>query len=89
MIVRCDNPKKKLLFQRLPVKEDVTLVGDKHKEVNRLRNGYITQILAKVVVDEIVKTGGKKCSISEWIIYKEFFKVSSFKKVIENLFDLK
>ena len=42
-----------LLFQHLPVKEKV-----KNVEVNRLRNGYIIDILIYVDIQEIVKMGG-------------------------------
>ena len=43
-----------LRFQHLPVKEEV-----KNKDVNRVRNGYIIDILTSVDIQEIVKIGGK------------------------------
>ena len=52
------NPKNSK-FQHIPVKEDVILVGGTHKDVNRLRNGYITEVFKNVAFDEIVKLCGK------------------------------
>ena len=47
------NPKN-LIVQHLPVKEKVNKI-----EINRMRKGYITQILTSVDIQEIVKIGGK------------------------------
>ena len=47
------NPKN-LIVQHLPVKEKEEKI-----EINRLRNGYITQVLTSVDIQEIVKIGGK------------------------------
>ena len=44
--------------------------GKRFKDVNRLRNGYITQVLS-VDIDEIVKMGGKMCNIYEGAINEE------------------
>ena len=73
-----------LLFQHLPVKEKVKKV-----EVNRMRNGYIIDTLTSVDIQEIVKKGGKVIEIFEGVIYRENFKVSPFRKVIEKLFALR
>ena len=53
--------------------------GKRYKDVNRLRNGYITQVLTNVDIDEIVEMDGKICNLYEGIIYEEHFKVSPFK----------
>ena len=53
-----------------------------------MRNGYIIDTLTSVDIQEIVKIGGKVNEISEGVIYRENFKVSRFKKVIDKLFDL-
>ena len=73
-----------LIFQHLPVKEKVQKV-----EVNRMRNGYIIDILSSVDIQEIVKIGGKVIEIYEGVIYRENFKISPFIKVIEKLFALR
>ena len=70
-----------LIFQHLPVKEKVKKI-----EVNRMRNGYIIDTLTSVDICEIVKIGGKVVEIYEGVIYRENFKVSPFRKVIEKLF---
>ena len=73
-----------LIFQHLPVKEKVKKV-----EVNRMRNGYIIDTLTSVDTQEIVKIGGKVVRIYEGVLYRENFKLSPFKKVIEKLFVLR
>ena len=73
-----------LIFQHLPVKEKVEKI-----EVNRMRNGYIIDTLTSVDIQEIVKIGGKVVEIYEGVIYRENFKVSPFRKVIEKLFALR
>ena len=49
------------MFQHLPVNEEVISDGKIYKNVNRLQNGYITQVLANVHIDEIVKMAGQLC----------------------------
>ena len=73
-----------LIFQHLPVKEKVKKI-----EVNRMRNGNIIDTLTSVDIQEIVKIGGKVVEIYEGVIYRENFKVSPFRKVIEKLFALR
>ena len=75
---------KNLIVQHLPVKEKVNKI-----EVNRMRNGYITQILTSVDIQEIVRIGGKVIEIYEGIIYKKNFKVSHFRRVFEKLSKLR
>ena len=77
------NPKN-LIVQHLPVKEK-----EKKIEINRMRNGYIVQTLTSVDIQEIIKIGGKMIEIYEGVIYRETFKVSPFKKVIDKLFELR
>ena len=67
-----------LIFQHVPVKEKV-----KKMEVNRMRNGFIIDTLTSVDIQEIVKIGGKVVEIYEGVIYRENFKISPFRKVIE------
>ena len=73
-----------LIFQHLLVKEKVENV-----EVNRMTKGYIIDNLTSVDNCEIVKIGGKVIEIYEVVIYRENFKISSFRKVIERLFALR
>ena len=54
-----------------------------------MRNGYIIGTLTSVDIQEIVKIGGKVIEIYEGVIYKENFKVSPFRKVIDKLFALR
>ena len=77
------NPKK-LIVQLLPIKEK-----EKKIEVNRMRNGYITQVLTCVDIREIVKIRGRVVAIYEGVIYKENFKINPFEKVITKLFALR
>ena len=77
------NPKN-LTVQHLPIKEK-----EKKIEINRMRNGYIIDTLTSVDIQEIVKIGGKVMEIYEGVIYKENFKVSPFRKVIDILFKLR
>ena len=72
-----------LLFQHLAVKEKVNKI-----EVNRMRNGYMTDTLTSVDIQEIVKIGGKVVELYEGVIYRENFKISPFIKVFEKLFAL-
>ena len=77
------NPKS-LILQHLPVKEK-----EKKIEINRIRNGYITQVLTSVDIQEIVKIGGRVIEIYEGVIYRENFKINPFEKVITKLFALR
>ena len=54
-----------------------------------MRNGYIIDTLTSVDIQEIVKIGGKVVEIYEGVIYRENFKVSPFRKVIDILFKLR
>ena len=58
-------------------------------EINRLRNGYITQVLTSVDIQEIVKIGGRVIEIYEGVVYRENFEINPFEKVIDNLFALR
>ena len=54
-----------------------------------MRNGYIEDTLTSVDIQEIVKIGGKVFEIYEGVIYRENFKVSPLRKVIDKLFELR
>ena len=73
-----------LIFLHLPIREKVKKI-----EVNRMRNGFIIDTLTSVDIQEIVEIGGEVIEIYEGVVYRENFKVSPFRKVIENLFALR
>ena len=73
-----------LILQHLPIKEKVNKI-----EINGMRNGYIIDTLTSVDIQEIVKIGGKVIEIYEGVIYRENFKVSPFRKIINKLFALR
>ena len=77
------NPRD-LIFQHLPVKEKVKII-----EVNRMRSGSIINTLTSVDIQEIVKIGGRVTEIYDGVIYRENFKITPFRKVIEKLFALR
>ena len=54
-----------------------------------MRIGYFVDVLTSVDIQEIVKIGGKVIEIYERVFYRENFKVSPFKKVIDKLFELR
>ena len=82
LTIKFYNPPN-LKFQHLPVKEKVNKI-----EVNRMRNGFIIDTLTSVDICEIVKIEGEAIEIYEGVIYRENFKISPFRKVIEKLFAL-
>ena len=51
-----------------------------------MRNGYIIDTSTSVDICEIVKIDGKVVQIYEGVIYRENFKISPFRKIIEKLF---
>ena len=68
----------------MPVKEKV-----KQLEVFRIRNGYFIDTLTSFDICKIVKMGGRVIEVYEGVIYRENFKISPFRKVIEKLFTLR
>ena len=77
------NPKN-LIVQRLPVKERENKTG-----INSMRNGYILDPLTSVDIQQIIKIGGILIEIYEYVIYRESFKVSPLRKVIDKLIALR
>ena len=70
-----------LVFQHLSVEEK-----GKKIEVNGMKNGYTLDSITSADFQEIVKIGGKVIEIYEGVIYRENFKMSPFRKVIEKVF---
>ena len=83
LTIKYYNPPN-LIFQHLPVKEKV-----KEVEVNSMRHGYVIDTLTSIDIQEIVKIGGEVVEIYEGVIYRENFKISPFRKVIEKSFALR
>ena len=83
LTIKYHNPPD-LIFQHSPVKEQI-----KKMEVNRMRKGYIIDTLTSIDICEIVKICGKVIDIYEGVIYRENFKISPFRKVIETFFALR
>ena len=54
-----------------------------------MRNGYILDTLTSVGIQEFVKIGARVVEVFEGVIYRENFKVSSFRKVSDKLFALR
>ena len=77
------NPKN-LTVQQFLLKE-----REKKMENNCMRNGYIVDVLTSVDNQETVKIEGKVTEIYEAVIYRETFKVSPYKKVIDKLSELR
>ena len=61
----------------------------KNIDVNRMRNGFVIDVLTSVHVKELVEIAEKVNEIYEDVIYRENFKMSPSRKVIEKLFDLR
>ena len=54
-----------------------------------MRKRYIIDSLTTVDIQEIVKIGGEVVELYEGVIYRENFRVSPFRKVLEKLFVLR
>ena len=54
-----------------------------------MRNGYNVDIIISVDTQEFVKIGGKVANLLEGVNYKDNFKRSRFRKVIQELFKLR
>ena len=61
----------------------------KKLEADRMRNGYVIQYLNCVDIQDMVKTRSKLIKNYQGVIYRENFKVSPFRKVIEKIFVLR
>ena len=73
------NPKN-LIVQHLPVRE-----REKKIEINCMRNGYIIDHFTSVDIQENVEIGGIVVEKYESYTYRENFKVSPLRKVIDKL----
>ena len=80
LTVRECNPSN-LMVQNLSIKERVIKI-----EINRMRNGYITETFTSVDIQEIVKLGGVVFENFEGVFYRKNYKVSPFRSVIDKFF---
>ena len=81
--IKYHNPKN-LIVQHIPVRE-----REKKREINRMINGYIVDVLTSVDLQKTVKIDREVIEIYEGVFYREHFKVSPFKKVINEIFELR
>ena len=58
-------------------------------EFIRMRNSYNVEVSTCADIQENVKVGGKVIEIYEGVIYRDNIRASSFKKVIDKLFELR
>ena len=80
--VKFYNPND-IVLQHIAVSEEENKI-----EVNRLRNGYITDFLDFVVdIEEIVRIGGKVIEVYEGLLYRDNFKDSPLKNFFKKLVD--
>ena len=75
---------KDLIVQHLPIKG-----REKKIEIERMRNSYIIDTLTYVDIQKTAKNRGEVIQVNESVIYRENFKVSPLKKVIDKLFELR
>ena len=54
-----------------------------------MRNGYIIDTLTSLDMQETVKIVGKVIELYESVLYREIFRVSPFRKVIDKLIALR
>ena len=54
-----------------------------------MRNGYIIDTLTSVDIQKVIEKEGKVIQIYEGVIYRENFKISPIRKVIEKLLALR
>ena len=58
-----------LIFQHLPVEHKV-----KKHDINRMRKSYIIDILTSVGIQEIVKTGGRLFTFTNWLVIEKILR---------------
>ena len=50
-----------------------------------MRNGTVIDTLKLVDICEVIRMGGEVIEVYEGVFYREFFKISPFRKAIEKL----
>ena len=77
------SPQEKF-FQKLPVREKVEKI-----EINWTRNGYNTDTLTSVYIQEVIDLGGKVIKLYVGVIEEKKYKPSRFRKVFQILFNFR
>ncbi|ESO87634.1 hypothetical protein LOTGIDRAFT_175942 [Lottia gigantea] len=87
-----DYPKS-MFFQPIPAKDNITLTNKEGKKETgskiRFKNGFCSDVLTSVDIQEIVKAGGRIIRILDGIVYKENFKTPPYRDYILILRDLR
>ncbi|ESO97167.1 hypothetical protein LOTGIDRAFT_174553 [Lottia gigantea] len=82
-----------MFFQPIPAKDKITFTNKEgNKETGtkiRFRNGFCSEVLTSVDIQEIVKAGGRIVKIKDGIVYEENFKTPPYRDYILILRDLR
>ncbi|ESO94750.1 hypothetical protein LOTGIDRAFT_160992 [Lottia gigantea] len=82
-----------MFFQPIPAKDKITFTNKEgNKETGtkiRFRNGFCSEVLTSVDIQEIVKAGGRIIRILDGIVYEENFKTPPYRDYILILRDLR
>ncbi|ESO83482.1 hypothetical protein LOTGIDRAFT_176230 [Lottia gigantea] len=81
-----------MFFQPIPTKDKITFTNKEgNKETGtkiRFRNGFCSEVLTSVDIQQIVKAGGRIIKIVDGIVYEENFKTPPYRDYILILRDL-
>ncbi|ESP02744.1 hypothetical protein LOTGIDRAFT_156692 [Lottia gigantea] len=84
---------KNMFFQPIPAKDKITFtnrIGKKETGTKiRFRNGFCSDVLTSVDIQEIVKAGGRIIKILDGIVYEENFKTPPYRDYILILKELR
>ncbi|ESO92302.1 hypothetical protein LOTGIDRAFT_162604 [Lottia gigantea] len=82
-----------MFFQPIPAKDKITFTNKEgNKETGtkiRFRNGFCSELLTSVDIQELVKAGGRIIGILDGIVYEENFKTPPYRDYILILRDLR
>ncbi|ESO82653.1 hypothetical protein LOTGIDRAFT_155666 [Lottia gigantea] len=82
-----------MFFQPIPAKDNITFTNKEGKRETgskiRFRNGFCSDVLTSVDIQEIVKAGGEIIRILDGIVYEENFKTPPYGDYILILRDLR
>ncbi|ESP05396.1 hypothetical protein LOTGIDRAFT_152246 [Lottia gigantea] len=82
-----------MFFQPIPAKVNITFTNKEGKKETgtkiRFRNGFCSDVLTSVDIQEIVKSGGKIIKILDGIVYEENFKTPPYRDYILILKELR
>ncbi|ESO94796.1 hypothetical protein LOTGIDRAFT_161048 [Lottia gigantea] len=84
---------KNMFFQPIPAKDKITFTNKEGKKETgtkiRFRNGFCSEVLTLVDIQEIVKAGGRIIRILDGIVYEKNFKTPPYRDYISILRDLR